>query len=104
MYINRGRFQPNDDGRYLFELKTHIKSGFSWEVDMPSLPLEQGRYVSEEGQNIQDFPRLYVDGSSWVWKYATVKKKHLNYRLESEIADYEIRIKEMRQLITELKE
>jgi hypothetical protein len=28
------------------------------------------RYLGIPGQNIWDFPRLFVDGSSWVWKFA----------------------------------
>ena len=45
--------------------------GGRWhEIDMPGLPLAEVRYMGDEGQNIWDFPRLYVDGSSWVWKYA----------------------------------
>ncbi len=39
-------------------------------VDMPGIPLAEVRYLGEPGQNIWDFPRLYVDGSSWVWKFA----------------------------------
>jgi hypothetical protein len=39
-------------------------------VDMPGLPLRQVRWVDGKNQNIWNFPRLYVDGSSWVWKFA----------------------------------
>src|SRR4051794_35204744 len=53
-------------GRYAFEL---VIGDERREVDMPGLPLERVRYVDAEGQNIWDFPRLYVDGSSWVWRY-----------------------------------
>lgn len=43
-----------------------------WEclIDMPGIPLEEVRYVDGPDQNIWHFPRLYVDGSSWVWKFA----------------------------------
>jgi len=37
-------------------------------VEMPQLPLEQVRY--QKGMNPWDFPRLYVDGSSWLWCFA----------------------------------
>lgn len=40
------------------------------EVDMPGLSLESVRWMDEPGQDIWDFPRLYVDGSSWVWMFA----------------------------------
>jgi len=37
---------------------------------MPGLPLDLVRYTGENGQNIWNFPRLYLDDSSWVWKFA----------------------------------
>jgi hypothetical protein len=40
------------------------------EVEMPGLPLDQVRYVDSDTQSIWDFPRLYVDGDSWVWMFA----------------------------------
>jgi hypothetical protein len=40
------------------------------EVLMPGLLLSQVRYTGDGYQNIWDYPRLYVDGDSWVWKYA----------------------------------
>lgn len=56
------------DGRYTYNV---YKEGFNpVEVEMPGLPLEEVRYMKEEGQNIWHFPRLYVGGSSWVWFYA----------------------------------
>lgn len=57
----------DDKGRYSFDL---LFDGRCVEVDMPGLPLEKVRYIDENSQNIWDFPRLYVGGSSWVWKYA----------------------------------
>lgn len=39
------------------------------DVEMPGLPLDQVRYLGPP-QNILNFPRLYVDGSSWVWCFA----------------------------------
>lgn len=41
----------------------------SVEVDMPGLALEKVRYIAAP-QNPWDFPRLYVDGSSWLWSFA----------------------------------
>lgn len=62
-YAYKGRFaftliRMNSGG----QVQTH-------EIQMPGLPLDQVRYLGPP-QNIWDFPRLYVDGSSWVWKYA----------------------------------
>ena len=42
------------------------------EIEMPGLPLNRVRFTGDESQNIWDFPRLYVDGGSWVWKYAVL--------------------------------
>ena len=61
---------PNSDygdGRYAFCLK---KDGICHEIQMPGLTIEKVRYLGNEDQNIWNYPRLYVDGSSWVWKYA----------------------------------
>lgn len=55
------------EGRYAFVL---WKENTCYEIQMPGLPLEQVRYMGSEDQNILDFPRLYVDGSSWIWEYA----------------------------------
>lgn len=55
------------DGRFKF----FVCRGSTWhEVDMPGIPLAKVRWMGEPDQDIWDFPRLYVDGSSWVWKFA----------------------------------
>ena len=61
---------PNQDygeGRYAFLL---WKENICHEIQMPGIPLECVRYLGNGNQNIWDYPRLYVDGSSWVWKFA----------------------------------
>lgn len=61
--------EPTDyekDGRFGFTLTTGERSCEVW---MPGLPIEQVRYLGEPGQSIWDFPRLYVNKSSWVWCY-----------------------------------
>lgn len=60
-------FVDQGDGRWAFVLQV---GETRHEVEMPGLPLEEVRYLGTEDQNIWDFPRLYVDGSSWVWKFA----------------------------------
>lgn len=56
------------DGRYAFTVEL---DGQGAEVQMPGVPLADVRYKGREfGQNIWDFPRLYVEGSSWVWTFA----------------------------------
>lgn len=55
------------DGRYWYELHFGERTCC---VGMPGLPLEQVRFLGTDGQDAWDFPRLYVDGDSWLWKYA----------------------------------
>jgi hypothetical protein len=55
-----------DDGRYRFVLSRDDRSTI---VDIPGLPIERVRYWGVE-QNPFDFPRLFVDGSSWLWEFA----------------------------------
>ena len=63
------RSPENDygDGRYAFNLK---KDGVCHEIQMPGLPIENVRYLGDKNPDIWHYPRLYVDGSSWVWGYA----------------------------------
>lgn len=56
-----------DDGRHNYKI---WNDDGSHEVSMPAIPLEKVRYLNQADQNIWHFPRLYVDGSSWVWSYA----------------------------------
>jgi len=58
---------PERDGRWIYQIAA---DGETHEIEMPGLPIEQVRFVDRPEQNIWDFPRLYVDGSSWVWMYA----------------------------------
>lgn len=69
--------QANKDygeGRFAFHLVA-ISGGAGEhvavvEIQMPGWPLANVRYVGGEDQNAWAFPRLYVDGSSWLWKFA----------------------------------
>lgn len=65
--IERRPDQDDGEGRFSFLVALDDRQA---EVDMPGLPLGRVRYQGTEDQNIFDFPRLYVDGSSWVWPYA----------------------------------
>jgi hypothetical protein len=63
--------RPDSDygeGRYAYTLA--MSDGRSVEIQMPGLSVDHVRYLGEDGQNIWDFPRLYVDDSSWVWNFA----------------------------------
>lgn len=64
------------DGRYHFLLfRDDWDRSVCHHIDMPGLSLHKVRYMHEEDQNIWDFPRLYIDGSSWVWCYAMLADK-----------------------------
>jgi hypothetical protein len=58
---------PEDRGRWTFSITADKEVH---EIEMPGLPVDEVRWMDREEQNIWDFPRLYVDGSSWVWFYA----------------------------------
>jgi len=55
----------DENGRFGFRV-THAYR--IWEVEMPGLPLERVRYM--KGLDPRQFPRLYLDGSSWLWEFA----------------------------------
>lgn len=65
-----------DEGRFEFEL---AKDAYTVLIEMPGLPLDEVRYTGEDDQNIWDFPRLYVDGGSWIWYIGVdIAKRILN--------------------------
>jgi len=59
------RANDDSDGRYSYVIHRGIRTA---EVDMPGLPLD--RVALRPGDNAWHFPRLYVDGNSWLWPYA----------------------------------
>ncbi len=64
--------QKGARGRWPFylHLGTDWEPAETYHVGMPGLPVAKVRFMGENGQDIWDFPRLYVNGSSWVWLYA----------------------------------
>lgn len=66
------------DGRFGFRLDREDElTGLSValvEITMPGLPLEEVRW--QDGLDPWQFPRLYVDGSSWLWAYALNAARH----------------------------
>lgn len=90
LHIVKSNHVP-DEGRYLFVLRND-EYNFETEVEMPGLPLEKVRYVRAEGQNILEFPRLYVDGGSWIWNCSLITKEQITELLSK-------RIEEMREEI-----
>jgi hypothetical protein len=102
MHVKSSEFEPNDSGRYVFVLSAD-EYIYETEIEMPALPLDKVRFMKEEGQNIWDFPRLYVDGGSWVWLYGIIKKEHLIEQLENKIGEYQELIESCKEDITKLK-
>ena len=62
------------EGRFAF-LIWKEGSNHCHEVQMPGLPLEKVRFMDVDRQNILDFPRLYTNGSSWVWKFGLFEEE-----------------------------
>lgn len=62
-----GPLGTDGDGRWEFRL---LRDNRAVEIEMPGIPLDKVRYIDSADQDIWNFPRLYVDGSSWVWLYA----------------------------------
>ena len=55
------------DGRHDYRI---WNDEYSHKINMPALSLDKVRYIQGTDQSIWDFPRLYVDGSSWIWCFA----------------------------------
>lgn len=55
------------DGRFAYRISNGKRVV---EIEMPGIELEKVRWMGEESGNIWDFPRLYIDGSSWIWLFA----------------------------------
>lgn len=67
MTYRRDSSKDYGKGRFAYQLNHNQRD---MEVQMPGRSLESVRYLGEEDQNIWDFPRLHVDGGSWVWEFA----------------------------------
>ena len=57
----------NEGGRFLLVLK--VKGGRRILVDMPGCSLARLQRES------LDQPRMYIDGSSWYWRFASLKEQ-----------------------------
>ena len=76
--------QLDADGRFGFIiLEEGWDKGVFHRVEMPGIPLDKVRYMDTPEQNIWDFPRLYVDGSSWVWMFSLLEPKDFEIIEES---------------------
>lgn len=66
---------PEDDygdGRFSFKVKWQ---GKIIDIQMPGWELERVRWIQGEGNNVWDYPRLYVDHGSWIWDIAILRRE-----------------------------
>lgn len=77
-----GRSHEDLAGRYDFRLSIRNRRDRT-DISMPGLPLEEVRFVRGANVNVLRFPRLYVDGNSWLWPFAVSQAREA-LRLASE--------------------
>jgi hypothetical protein len=65
-HFRRRRRGDDGNGRYCFVIRRD--GSRPCEIQMPGWPLDRVRW--QEGANPWRFPRLDVDGSSWLWGFA----------------------------------
>lgn len=101
MHIEKSDFLEDECG-YSFTLKA---DNCDWiaEIFMPGLPLCQVRFMEEPDQNPYDFPRLHINGSSWLWKYALIGKAEVLKGLSDKLDALECRCEYIRKQIENLK-
>lgn len=78
LHFRRVPHKDYGDGRFAFQV---IRAGHDQiaEVQMPGWTLKKVRYMGEEGQDPWDFPRLYLDDSSWLWNYALIDEEYYEF-------------------------
>lgn len=64
----RRRRSLDGDGRYGFWIRNN--AGKVTTIAMPGIPLQHVRWRGHAHEDAWLFPRLYVDGSSWLWRFA----------------------------------
>jgi hypothetical protein len=82
-HVRRNKKADYGDGRYCFMLSCEEFPKKKFEIQMPGWELERVRYMGLD-QNPWGFPRLYVDGSSWLWEFARLDRRNFE---DEEIAD-----------------
>lgn len=74
LYFRRAPRLDYGEGRFAFLVIRNGNYNTVIEVQMPGWKLSDVRYLGEN-QDPWDFPRLYIDGSSWLWKYAIIDEE-----------------------------
>jgi hypothetical protein len=75
-HFRRNKKADYGDGRYAFVVHCDEFPAKKVEIQMPGWKLERVRFLGTDGQNPFAFPRLYVDGSSWLWKFAILDREY----------------------------
>jgi len=73
-HFRRASRKDYGEGRYAFMVHCEEFPAKKIEIQMPGWVLEEVRYMGLDGQNAWDFPRLYRDGSSWLWEFAILRR------------------------------
>jgi hypothetical protein len=76
-YWKRDKRNDYGDGRYAFKVYCDEFKHKKIEIQMPGWELDRVRYMGLEEQNPWHFPRLYVNGSSWLWEFAILDRDYL---------------------------
>jgi len=76
--FKRNKKADYGEGRFAFTVSCDEFPAKKVEIQMPGWELERVRFTGEDGQNIWHYPRLYVDGSSSVWKWAILDREYFN--------------------------
>lgn len=102
MYIKECQMVVRN-GYYYFELQA---KDFDYYIDlgMPSLPLEELRYMEVGKQDAWRFKRLEVDGSTWLWVFALVTKEKIKEDFISSIRTWQGFIEKKEQQLRKLNE
>lgn len=72
LHFRRVAEKDYGDGRYAFIVAWDEYPKRKIEVQMPGYELSRVRPASFDDYDHWQFPRLYVDGSSWLWEYAAL--------------------------------
>lgn len=70
LHWRRSRKRDYGDGRYAFMVTFDECPGVRVEVQMPGYVLVRVRPDDLDNYDTWEFPRLYIDGSRWLWQYA----------------------------------
>jgi hypothetical protein len=74
----RAKHLDYGNGRYAFLVFCDEFKKTKIEIQMPGWELSKVRFEDTESQDVWDFPRLYVEGSSWLWMFALLDRSYFD--------------------------